>query len=302
MRLTIRYAVREIGPPLKITSPSASPPARLPGSGELTRLAPGDKIRARILGPGPAGKTLLQIGTSKILTRQPLNGKIGDIILLEVQPILQAREADGPAGPGFRFRQIEDARPLKRLVARATPSGKIATRTGQIATRAEMPHHTIAMSPTRAPIRRPSTETPVPRGERHRVNAEAWFDFSGGFWIESIADRPRSVRVDLKTPHSHQAQNKDGRFTASLELDLEHTGAIMVDLQMDTNSIRVDFGVARTSTLAKIETHLTDLQKALEPLGCKVFCKVQPAPERLEGAQTERHPPLTRPRPIELKI
>jgi hypothetical protein len=274
----------------------------LPGSGELTRLAPGDKIRARILGQGAAGKTLLQIGTSKILTSQALNGKTGDIILLEVHPVLQTRESDGPAGLGFRFRQIEDARPLKRLAARAASSAKIATRAGQIATRAEIPHHTIAMSLTRAPIRRPSTETPLPRGERHRVNAEAWFDFSGGFWIDSFGDRPWSVRVDFKTPHSHQAQNEDGRFTASLELDLEHIGAIVVDLQMDTKSIRVDFGVARTATLAKIETHLTDLQKALERLGCKVCCKVQPAPEPLEGARADRHPPPPRPRPIELKI
>ena len=80
-------------------------------SSQITRLSPGDLIEARVLGFSANGKTLLQVGRTKIVAEQYFDAKPGDILRLEVQKGPQSTILTGRTRFWFTARRFETAPP-----------------------------------------------------------------------------------------------------------------------------------------------------------------------------------------------
>ena len=73
----------------------------------LSRLAPGDRIEAHVIGPSSNGQTLLRVGGTTIISDQQLGAKPGEVLLLEVQNAPQATEASARTRRWLAVRRIE---------------------------------------------------------------------------------------------------------------------------------------------------------------------------------------------------
>ena len=73
----------------------------------LSRLAPGDLIEARVIGPSSNGRTLLQVGDTIITSEQQLGAKPGEVLRLEVQSAPQGTTPSARARLWLAVRQIE---------------------------------------------------------------------------------------------------------------------------------------------------------------------------------------------------
>jgi flagellar hook-length control protein FliK len=128
--------------------------------------------------------------------------------------------------------------------------------------------------------------------------------FAAGFWIDAAGER--YLRVKLKLGDRNQKRSETGSqnmITASLMMDLEHFGAIEIELKMGLDQIWVDFMVASESAREKVEFRMADINAALGALATGVFCQVHIGrqvagmhPAAVDGDQTGH------PREIDLKI
>lgn len=149
----------------------------------------------------------------------------------------------------------------------------------------------------------PKAAGPEPSSKRGALDSRDGFDYTAGFEIENAGDRPWSARIGLKSPTRNPADADGGRIlTASLILDLEHTGEIGVALKMDQDTIWVDFKTAKTSVRHAIEANRASLDNALKMLGRKVFCQVHVDRQPLGAGRGGANAPQNLPRAIELDI
>ncbi len=84
------------------------------------------------------------------------------------------------------------------------------------------------------------------------------------------------VRINVQAPDDGASKSEKGRtLTASVILDLEKTGRIEVDVQMNAHLIRVLFKVDTDALGEAIQSEIGRVRTALNHLVAEVYCRVQ---------------------------
>ena len=110
-------------------------------------------------------------------------------------------------------------------------------------------------------------------------------DDAAGLKIVADHHAGGQVRIKLQTPQDDASKTENGRtLTASLILDLENTGRIDVDVQMNAHLIRVLFTVDSDALGEAIRSEFGRIRTALKHLAPQVCCRVQIDQQRGIGA------------------
>ncbi len=112
----------------------------------------------------------------------------------------------------------------------------------------------------------------------------SWND-AAGLTIDAGHDEGGQVRINVQAPDDAASKTESGRtLTASVILDLENTGRIEVDVQMNAHLIRVLFKVDTDALGDAIQSEIGRVRTALNHLVPEVYCRVQIDKQPIKGS------------------